>query len=155
MRALSLVQPWATLIMVGEKRIETRSWGTSHKGKLAIHASAGKPKYAREFCQEPEVEEILERHGLDWETLPRGVVVGTTEVLTCTGISRWTGEVLRVAREIETYAGTVTGLPEDEYLFGDYSPGRYAWILGKVEPFLEPVPARGSLGLWKWEPDTP
>lgn len=38
MKALTLIQPWATLIMLGEKQIETRSWNTKYRGKLAIHA---------------------------------------------------------------------------------------------------------------------
>lgn len=153
MKCLSLIQPWASLIMVGEKRIETRSWATSHRGPLAIHASAGKPKYAREFCQLPEVLEILESHGLTWETLPRGVVIGTVEVLVCSGTSNLTREILRVSREIATYTGHLEGFGEHEHLLGDYSPGRYAWILDDFSPFPEPVPARGSLGVWKWNPD--
>ena len=39
MKTLSLIQPWASLIALGEKRIETRSWGTRYRGPLAIHAS--------------------------------------------------------------------------------------------------------------------
>ena len=41
MKALTLTQPWATLIAVGAKRIETRSWGTSYRGRIAIHAAKG------------------------------------------------------------------------------------------------------------------
>jgi activating signal cointegrator 1 len=39
MKALSLMQPWATLLICGEKTVETRSWRTSHRGLLAVHAS--------------------------------------------------------------------------------------------------------------------
>jgi len=43
MKALTLWQPWASLIAVGAKRIETRSWSTKYRGPLAIHAAARKP----------------------------------------------------------------------------------------------------------------
>ena len=43
MKALTLHQPWATLVAVGEKRIETRSWSTDYRGPLAIHAGKARP----------------------------------------------------------------------------------------------------------------
>lgn len=47
MKALSLTQPWATLVAIGAKKIETRSWSTSYRGPVAIHASKGYPgRYA-------------------------------------------------------------------------------------------------------------
>ena len=52
MKALTLTQPWATLVAIGAKRIETRSWRTSYRGPLAIHAAKGFPKWAREFAQD-------------------------------------------------------------------------------------------------------
>ena len=41
---------------------------------------------------------------------------------------------------------------EPELLFGDYEPGRYAWMLEDVRQFAEGVPAKGALGLWEWKP---
>ncbi|MYC08182.1 MAG: ASCH domain-containing protein [Chloroflexi bacterium] len=40
MRALSLRQPWASMVADGRKTIETRTWRTNYRGPLAIHASA-------------------------------------------------------------------------------------------------------------------
>ena len=37
-----------------------------------------------------------------------------------------------------------------ERRYGDYGPGRYAWLFDDVEQFLEPIAASGSLGLWDW-----
>lgn len=42
MKALSLWQPWATLIANGAKQIETRSWSTSYRGPILIHAAKRK-----------------------------------------------------------------------------------------------------------------
>ena len=43
MKALTLTQPWASLVAIGAKRIETRSWSTPYRGLLAIHAAKGFP----------------------------------------------------------------------------------------------------------------
>jgi hypothetical protein len=40
MKALSVKQPWATLLVEGKKTIEVRSWATKHRGPLVICASA-------------------------------------------------------------------------------------------------------------------
>jgi hypothetical protein len=41
---------------------------------------------------------------------------------------------------------------EHELSFGDYTPDRFAWLLRNVMPVPKPVLARGSLGLWEWQP---
>lgn len=43
MKVLTLHQPWASLVALGVKTIETRSWSTKYRGPLAIHAAARKP----------------------------------------------------------------------------------------------------------------
>jgi len=42
LKAITILQPWASLIACGAKQIETRSWATKYRGQLAIHA--GKQK---------------------------------------------------------------------------------------------------------------
>jgi len=44
-------------------------------------------------------------------------------------------------------------LDSNEYAFGDYTPGRYAWLLSDVQALPTPIPAKGQLGLWRWEGD--
>jgi hypothetical protein len=36
-------------------------------------------------------------------------------------------------------------------MFGDYSTGRYAWILTLISPLAEPIPAKGKQGFWEWD----
>jgi hypothetical protein len=43
MKCISLIQPWASLVLFGEKRIETRNWSTTHRGPLLFHALKGMP----------------------------------------------------------------------------------------------------------------
>lgn len=44
MKVLSIIEPWASLIANGKKSIETRSWKTSYRGELYIHASKKKER---------------------------------------------------------------------------------------------------------------
>ncbi|MNI93920.1 hypothetical protein D3C73_1519400 [compost metagenome] len=41
----------------------------------------------------------------------------------------------------------------DEYAFGWYEEGRYAWELRNIFPLVEPIPAKGQQGFWNWEGD--
>ena len=133
MRTLTLVQPWATLIALGAKTIETRSWYTPYRGPLYIHAGKnvdgvvmmGESEAAKAFRQ------ALRAGGFDRATdVPRGVIV-------CQCVL---SDVRMIARGYEP--------PATERLFGNYQPGRYAWHLTDVQPVV-PIPARGSLGLWE------
>lgn len=60
MRALSLLQPWASFVAHCLKEFETRSWGTGYRGPIAIHASKG-----REALDDPGyVESLFEEAGV-------------------------------------------------------------------------------------------
>jgi len=71
MKALSLWQPWASLIYDGRKTIETRHWEMLYRGPLAIHATQLIDKNA---CTE---------FGYEWESLPRGAILCIVHVETC------------------------------------------------------------------------
>jgi hypothetical protein len=71
LKCLSLRQPWASLIVAGEKKVENRSWYTRHRGPLLIHASK---TVDLDACRE---------HRLDPESLPTGVILGLVNVADC------------------------------------------------------------------------
>ena len=135
MKAITLTQPWATLVAIGAKRIETRSWRTLYRGHLAIHAAKGFPELARERFFNWEFREVLEAHCIhSFHELPLGVVVATCTLVDCVRI-------------------TPDNMPPPggpEFYFGDYTPGRWAWMLNSVKSLPYPIPLRGSLGLWEW-----
>lgn len=134
MRCLSLTQPWASMVVWGFKRYETRGWGTQHVGDLAIHASKGFPSWAIEYCFEQPFAACLRQAGVRYPAdLPRGAVVGVVR--------------LDSARHVESVRDS---LGAQELAFGDYSDGRWAWELSAPRRLSEPIPARGSLGLWDW-----
>ncbi len=64
MKALSLLQPWVTLVILGVKQIETRSWSTAYRGPLLIHASRGKA--GEILAHEPP----FKKHIPDFKQLP-------------------------------------------------------------------------------------
>ncbi|WP_438498054.1 ASCH domain-containing protein [Paenibacillus sp. IHBB 3054] len=141
MKAITIKQPWATLIALGEKRFETRGWQTKYRGELAIHA--GK-QVDRDACLEPEIKAALVRNGiLSISMLPTGSVIATTILKDCIrSAETWTdGYILENGERVYS----------PEYDFGDFTPGRYAWDLRDVKQLPEPVPAKGQLSLWNWE----
>jgi hypothetical protein len=170
-KALSLTQPWASLVSLGQKRIETRSWPTSYRGELAIHASARFPVVDRILClREPFASALVaggvpetlwtdgsRGRGADWAALPLGAIVAVAQLVGCISTEEVTSQQL--ARQPAPYQWvidvrrTFLEIPETECAFGDYSPGRYAWLLEDVRQLPTPVPCRGALGLWQVPPD--
>lgn len=59
MKVLSLTEPYATLIKMGMKTIETRSWKTNYRGELYIHASSTKMK--KEYRENLELMNLVSK----------------------------------------------------------------------------------------------
>jgi activating signal cointegrator 1 len=158
-RALTLWQPWASLVACGAKRWETRRWGASYRGPVLIHAALRRPPStynrhrkddAGEVVIGPEirpavVEAMIEALGVsDFDRLPRGAVVATAEL----------AEVRRIENDermhelIARAHGLSMAAARHEWLFGDWTPGHFAWGLDHVRPVEPPVPAAGARRLW-------
>lgn len=70
MMALTVRQPWASLIISGQKNVENRCWSTQYRGRLAIHAA--------KTIDEDGYEIVENQLGLTIpRSLPRGLVLGT------------------------------------------------------------------------------
>lgn len=122
MRALTLWEPWATAILAGYKHYETRSWATTYRGTIAIHAGlkcdAGQLLWAR--SKYPPFPAIS------------------------------TGQIIAIA-ELDDCQEMATAPPGDEIDWGEYGPGRYGWKLLNIRP-VETVAIRGYQGLWRLPP---
>lgn len=137
-KAITILEPWASLIALGVKRIETRSWHTPHRGPIAIHAGKN-PKMAREFYEDdPEWWDELGLPALD--ALPYGCVVATAHLRYC---KQFEPGITASINQHLGYSSWETSL-------GDFTPGRYGWVLDSVNALPEPIPARGQQGLWDW-----
>lgn len=137
-KALTLHQPWASLMAWGVKTIETRGWPTAYRGPLAIHAAKTIPNYARAtVLDSPILSHALRFHGVDlvtWAGLPLGAVVAIVDLIDCRCIN-------------ETSRG-----PGPERPFGNFAPGRFAWLTRNPRLLAPPIPARGHQRLWDWVP---
>lgn len=154
MRALSLLQPWASLVAVGAKGFETRSWGTHYRGEVAICASAGLPKTVLDLCWE---DEFSRNFLLSFGIAPHPIANYCYEARNrCKLLPR--GKVIAVANLAEVFPTDGSAISEmstwrsharpAEQLFGDYSVGRFAWRLTMVRQLATPIPVKGMLGLW-------
>jgi hypothetical protein len=152
MKAITIMQPWAMLIALGEKQFETRSRSIKHRGELAIHA--GK-RLDKEACEIPEIKAALSRHGYTADNLPTGAVVAIAYLLECWKWDVKDGVLLRNTPIIEYEAiGAIQNnlsISDKEKAFGWFGHGRHAWQLDNVRMLSEPIPAKGQLSLWNWE----
>lgn len=134
MNVLSLKEPFATLIKNNIKYIETRSWKTEYRGELYIHAS--KSKVDKNVYSRKELIKLF-----DEDELQYGSIICKCELVDCIKIT-------------EEYAEYIKNNDYQQYICGDYTVGRYAWILKNIEPLDRVIPAKGKLYIWKYEEKT-
>lgn len=156
MKALTLTQPWATLIACGAKRIETRSWSTTYRGVIAIHAakgltSIGGKRGFQELCATRPFERALSKWLEDcgamksplaaaW-AIPFGAIVATANLVECLSTNSHHSLFEKVGYQKPS-------VHSDEYAFGCYDPDRFMWFLEGVKPLRQPIECRGALSLW-------
>lgn len=120
--ALGVQQPWAELILRGIKTIEVRSQQTQVRGTIYLYAS-------RKPSSMSAAAAMIDRHRLKIDELPKGLLVGTVELLDC--------------RPCTPHDAAAAGVPA-ELLFN-----RQAWILGRPQRFPKPVPVKFlPFGVW-------
>lgn len=127
MMCISLWQPWASAIALGIKSYETRSWTTSYRGLLAIHAAQTDSPQGRQFYQTEMTLGRLPKGGL-----PVGSIICVVDLVDI--ITTMEAELL---------------LSPIEKLYGDYRIGRYAWKLTNVRVLAKPIPYRGRQRLYE------
>ena len=171
-RALTLWQPWASLIALLVKHIETRSWATAYRGTVLIHAAVRPPETMRLgdwWCEPTWGNEfgLLNEAGQP-HRLPLSAVVAVVELVDVVPIvERWAGrdnpEALAAVAEVPKFvtvepdvlmlcdreATPVWQRIDDQRPFGDFTAGRFAHLYESIRPLSEPVPAKGFQGLWK------
>jgi hypothetical protein len=125
--AITLHQPWASLIAAGKKHYETRSWSTDYRGPIAIHAG-------KKFEQDESLINLLEISATE---VPLGAVVAIAEMTDC----------ILMTEEF------ISQQTETELRCGDWKVDRYAFKFENVRA-IESIQAVGKQGLWKfsWSP---
>lgn len=157
MKALTLWQPWASLIAIGVKTIETRSWAAPKSligQRIAIHAAKRPSDTEADFRFEP----VLHEHGMCFVDLPLGAVLSTSLLVDCLPmidandpIPMLGGFVYVDPDFIQIHADADDSAPtyiEDQLAYGDFRSGRWAWLLDDNEQLDKPLPATGRQGMW-------
>ena len=122
MKVLTIKQPWATLIMQGDKRFEFRGWQTKYRGELLIHAGKGIDKEAIK-----RLSKYLPKE------LPLGKILGKVTLVDCIKMSpEFKEELLKENRDIYTKSSFQEN---------------YGWQIDNVQVFDEPIEAKGHLSL--------
>jgi hypothetical protein len=145
MKVISIIQPWATLIMLGEKRYETKSRRTHYRGELGIHASK---KVNKGICELEPFKSVLAKHGYTADNLPTGAILGRVILRDCQEVVYDRGDYAILGVSTRTAAG-------NEYAFGDYTEGRFVYDLSDIDQFDKPIPTKGQLGLWNYQEGDP
>lgn len=151
MKALTIWQPWASLIAVGAKPYEFRSWPAPafvRGERIAIHAGARamKPR---------EVDELLARLDTDraWETCLRPELArpllelahsrpGMLPLSTVLCTARM-GEPVNAYDIVQEFGGGVNDSDRDD-------DANWAWPLTDIEVLTPPIEAKGAQGFWNW-----
>ena len=161
MKAISLHQPWASLIAEGIKTIETRTWAPPKAligQRIAIHAAKRKSTEGDLYILrqiDPVLKTYQRQHsGQIYPTAltPMGMVVATA-VLRCAHQVAYNRDVAHM------HPGTwmdcahwrlETPFTVERDSYGDFTPGRWLWFLSDIERLDPPVPAIGHQGFWNW-----
>lgn len=201
-KALTLWQPWASLVALGVKTIETRSWSTAYRGPLAIHAAARRPPTYWHHNVNADLPPAYDLCAMascwEWSENPDDFASG--------GCYRWAGPLGAVLAtctlvdvvpilagdraeridwadlpypRIESRSDNGPDFPDgwldlwhptmgsavdpendgraipDQATYGDYAPGRFAWLLDGITPLPEPIPAKGGQRIWNWRREAP
>mgnify|MGYP001352889065 FL=1 len=119
MKALSFRQPWAELVLRGQKTLDLRTYNSHFRGRFLIHAAQ---EIEREACA---------AHGLAADALPTGGLVGAVDLVDVTPLD----EAAYEARRAEHLGGR------------SFRPGLFGWALAAPErlPALVPLDGRRRL----------
>ena len=147
MKALTLHQPYATLIAHGAKTIETRGYAPPHQlvgSRIAIHAG-----------------KTLAEGWAPSRDLPMGAVVATAQIVESFQVLGYLAHDEAAKTRLLHVSVPRPGHPryecqiavrDNEWNLGNYAPGRWCWALAHVRKLAPPVPARGHQKLWDWLP---
>lgn len=127
MKALTIKQPWANLIIEGYKRYEFRSWRTKYRGKILIHAG---------LTLEKDMQKRFEEYNLDYKC---GYIIGEAEIVDCIKVDE------KFNNELRNINPLVYGRSNHVE--------NYAWKLENIKKYDRPIKCKGKLSLWDYEGD--
>ncbi len=125
MKALTIKEPWASLIIEEYKKYEFRSWKTKYRGKILIHVGCSVEK---------DMMEKFKNYNID---IKPGYIIGEATLTDCILVNDEFSEELRKI---------------DPIVYGRSNHAQtYAWKLENIVKYEKPIPCKGKLGLWNYE----
>lgn len=124
MKAITIKEPWASLIVNGYKKYEFRSWKTNYRGKILIHAG---------MSIEKDMLGNIKAYNIE---INKGAIIGEADLADCILVNEEFDEELRNI---------------DEIVYGNNHINNYAWKLENIKKYDKPIPIKGKLGLWNYE----
>ena len=125
MKALTIKEPWATLIIEEYKKYEFRSWKTNYRGKILIHAGKS--------LERDQVKKFKE-YNLEYSC---GEIIGEADLVDC----------IKVTEDFDKELKNKNSL-----VYGNSGHVEtYAWKLENIKKYDKKIPAKGQLGLWNYE----
>jgi hypothetical protein len=161
-RCITLTQPFATLLVTGLKKNETRPFHIANpkilqqikEHGLYIHAGVsknvkidGKKVNCRELCNTKYFKEAI-GGGNGYDKLPFGAIIGKVDYNSEWAPTEDINLLSNTARRFQHDWKTIT---DKEFAFGDYGPERYAWKLENPVQFGAIIPCAGQLGVWEYD----
>ena len=151
MCTITLHQPWASLISLGIKTVETRSRPAPARlvGRtIAIHTG-------KRVVRNPGVaveNEMWAHLDEDWHrTIPAGAVLATATLAGMVRVEHVNPVTGHAVHDPSTEAGCAVGTGRTAIdPWGDFSPGRWLWFLANVQALQGPAPAIGHQSFWRW-----
>lgn len=142
-QAIALWQPWATLLVAGIKKIETRSFYTSRRGRTIIHASKLTETNKR-ACMQAFMQFYDELKKLGYEDIsqmPLGKLVGELDIIDAKQMVAGSVAVNHLQIAIDKVSSK-------ERQYGHYEAGRYGWLTENHKMYSKPVPYVGQQGFF-------
>lgn len=163
MKAITVQEPWASLIAIGEKQFETRSWKTNFRGRIAIHASRTMTSQGRDLVRHSDLlHAAFERRKINPITGRMDDWFGSNFLWGCMRDFPATALFTKSRGRVIAVGYLQDCIPiEDVFMryrvsvqerkFGDFSSGRYAWLIRDVTYQIVPIEWKGGLGLWTFD----
>lgn len=126
MKVITIKQPWATLITEGYKEYEFRTWKTTYRGDILIHAGLGVD------------EEALKRFSYLNLDYPKGVIIAKVTLTDCLEVNNNLREEL-IKKDKLVYKNIINNL----------SYQGFAFKLENIKK-ITPIKAKGKLSLWDY-----
>jgi hypothetical protein len=160
-KVLSLWEPWASLVVAGIKKIETRpsptNW-TIEKGTYLIHAAKKWTKDQQMLCMNEPFHCALaglQESSIIGQEFALGYIIGSVDVIECCLITTLANDINIWPNKNESF--NVFNLQkydgirvtEPELSFGNYREGRYAWILSNPRILVNPILYKGGQGYYQ------